>query len=141
MAPEPPVARTASDEPPLPPVVVPARALIPDAPKGESQYTGEDQAPAGLPEVLPLYAQAIPISSMASPERGTIVNLRSADPAEQIFGWYAGRDAEARLDVEKQSGAGVQHLVTALKGARKATVLITTGPNGSQILLTVLEEH
>jgi hypothetical protein len=119
--------------------VIPAQA--PDGQKVESRYTGEDQPPAGLPDDLPLYAQAIPISSMSSGERGTIVNLRSADPAEQVFAWYGAELPKHGWRIETQSGTGGQHLLTALKAGRKTTVLVTTGPAATQILLTVLEDR
>jgi hypothetical protein len=131
-APKPPAA-------PPSPVVLPAE--VPGQGKTESQYTGEEQAPAGLPDDVPLYAQATPISSMSSPQRGTIVNLRSGDPADAIFGWYQAELPKRGWILEKQSGAGGQHLLTALKGGRKATVMITTGASATQILLTVLSEH
>lgn len=135
-----PAAQTAPVEPApeLPPVVIQAETA--DGQKVESWYTGEQQAPAGLPDDLPLYERAIPISSMATQDRGTIVNLRSEDPAEPIFGWYQAELPKHGWLVEKQSGAGGQRLITARKGSRKATVLVTTGPNGTQLLLTVLED-
>jgi hypothetical protein len=141
IAPPPAPERAAPAEvpPPAAPVVIPAQA--PDGTKVESQYTGEQQEPAGLPEDLPLYAGAIPISSMASPARGTIVNLRTTDPAASVFGWYQAELPKHGWIVERQSGAGGQHLVTAVKAGRKVTVLITTGAAGTQLLLTVLENH
>jgi hypothetical protein len=128
-------APPAPPEPPVPPVASPAQA--PEGPKVESRYTGEQQPPVGLPDDVPLYAQATPISSMASPDRGTIVNLRSTDSAEQVFAWYRDELAKRGWTIATQSGAGAQHLLTATKDTRKASVLITTGA-ATQILLTVL---
>ena len=123
-----------------------AKKPAPDAPAaatGEAHdfaYSGESEAPT-LPPDLPLYAAARPISSMSSPTRGTIVNLRSQDAADLVSAWY-GRELPARgWQLETQSGATNSHLVTAVKAGRKATVLITGGPDGTQILLTVLENR
>jgi predicted RNA binding protein YcfA (HicA-like mRNA interferase family) len=78
---------------------------------------------------------------MTSEGHGTIVNLRSEDAAARIATWY-GTELPARgWELEKQSDAAGSHLVIAHKAGRKATVLITGGPQGSQILLTVLEER
>ena len=63
------------------------------------------------------------------------------DAAARIATWY-GTELPARgWELEKQSDAAGSHLVIAHKAGRKATVLITGGPQGSQILLTVLEER
>ena len=103
-------------------------------------FSGESEAPALSPD-LPLYAAAQPISSMSSTTRGTIVNLRSQDEADVVSAWY-GRELPARgWQLATQSGATSSHLVTAVKAGRKATVLITGGPGGTQILLTVLENR
>ncbi len=138
----PPVGAAAQDAPPAPPQAPapgpPSPAQAPEAPKAESRFTGEQQAPVGLPDDVPLYAQSTPISSMASPDRGTIVNLRTADPPEQVFAWYRDELAKRGWKIETQSGAGAHHLLTATKDSRKASVLITTG-SATQILLTVLE--
>jgi hypothetical protein len=78
---------------------------------------------------------------MSSPERGTIVNLSSDDAAEQVSAWYGTELPASGWELEKQSGAAGTHLVTARKGGRKATVLITGGAQGTQILITVLEDR
>jgi hypothetical protein len=106
----------------------------------DAAYSGESEAPA-LPLDVPLYAAAAPISSMSSPTRGTIVNLRSQDAADLVSAWY-GTELPARgWHLQTQSGATNSHLVTAVKEGRKATVLITGGPDGTQILLTVLDDR
>lgn len=133
-----PVPATAEPEEPLamvpaPPEPAPAPVAAPDA-----FFSGPDQAPAGLPDDLPLYTGAVPISSMSSPSRGTIVNLRSIDASEPIFTWYRDELPRRGWLLDKQSGAGGQHLVTAHKDGRKATVLLRPGgEGGTQILLTV----
>jgi hypothetical protein len=104
----------------------------------DSAYSGESQPPA-LPHDVPIYPSALPISSMASPTRGTIVNLRSQDGVDLVSAWYGKELPERGWLLETQSGAANSHLVTAVKQGRKATVLITGNPSGAQILLTVLE--
>lgn len=94
-----------------------------------------------LPDDLPLYAQAIAVSSMSSPASGTVVNLRSTDAPEQVFGWYRDEFPKRGWVVEQQDGAAGQHLVTALKGGRKASVLISAGSSGTQILVTMVESR
>jgi hypothetical protein len=133
-----PADSRASPEPTAPPAPNPNPAETPAAPKVESHYSGEQQPPAGLPDDVPLYAQAFPISSMTSPERGTIVNLRSSDSPDQVVAWYRDELPKRGWTIQRESGAGAQHLLTATKERRKATVLITSGSE-TQILLTVLE--
>ena len=90
---------------------------------------------------VPLYGHAIPISSMSSPQRGTIVDLRSDDSSAQVATWYGSELPARGWELEKHSGAAGSFLVTAHKGGRKATVLITGGAQGTQILITVLEDR
>lgn len=105
-------------------------------------------APNAIPDDLPLYAGAIPVSSMTSQQRGTIVNLRSSDAPDRIFEWYRAELPRRGWLVEKQDGAGAQHLVTAYKGGRKASLLISARPAAeddakteAQILLVVTEDE
>lgn len=135
----PPPMLTASE---LAVVETPATDVAPGAPAEtaevlDSAYSGEAEAPE-LPTDVPLYAAATPISSMSSPTRGTIAHLRSADPVDRVSAWY-GEELSARgWRLETQAGATNSRLVTALKDERKATVLITAGPDGTEIILTVL---
>ena len=136
-APPPATPPAAEMREPPPAAAVPAPAID----SGKADYSGASEPPPKLVSDVPLYGQALPISSMSSPERGTIVNLRSDDPPEQVSAWY-GTELPARgWELEKQSGAAGTHLVTARKGRRKATVLITGGAQGTQILITVLEDR
>ena len=98
-------------------------------------------APAQLAADVPIYGTAPPVSSMASPELGTVVNLRSDDAAEQVSAWYGAELPARGWKLEKQSGAAGSHLLIAHKGRRKATVLITAGAQGTQILTTVVEDR
>jgi hypothetical protein len=137
-APPPPVMPAATETQELAPA---AEAPAPAGESGAAAFSGDAEQPANLAQDVPLYAHALPVSSMTSAGHGTIVNLRSDDAAALISAWY-GTELPARgWELEKQSGVAGSHLVIARKGARKATVLITGGPQGSQILLTVLEER
>ena len=105
-------------------------------------------ASASLPDDLPIYTPSAVVSSMASPERGTIVTLRSDDDPAAIFEWYRAEFEKRGWRVDRQSETGGQHLVTALKGARKASLLITRKVSAAspdrdeaQILLVVTEER
>lgn len=118
-----------------------AEAPAPAGESGGAEFSGASELPANLAQDVPLYAPALPISSMTSEGHGTIVNLRSDDAAALISAWYGTELPAHGWELEKQSGAAGSHLVIARKAGRKATVLITGGPQGSQILLTVLEER
>jgi len=136
-APPPPMPAAAEMREPAPAAAVPATAT--DSGKADSSGASDPRTP--LASDVPLYGQAQPISSMSSPERGTIVNLRSDDAPERVSAWY-GTELPARgWQLEKQSGAAGTHLITARKSRRKATVLITGGAQGTQILITVLEDR
>jgi hypothetical protein len=123
---------------PLPDAVAP-----PGVPPGDAHATAhaEEPEPPALPADVPLYASALPISSMSSPARGTIVNLRSKDAVELVSAWYAKELPAHGWALETQSGAANSQLLTAVKQARRASVLITGNERGTQILLTVLETH
>ncbi len=138
-----------SNAPPLPSPVVatlrpPAAAATEPEPRSDSidaGHAGASGAAAPAAPDIPFYRQAVPISSMTSPERGTVVNLRSDDATERVFAWY-GTELPARgWELEKQSGVGGTYLVTARKAGHRATVLITSGAQGTQILITVLEDR
>jgi hypothetical protein len=134
------------------PTAEPAPAVVAEAPPPDasaapaaavpavrdSAFAGESQQLA-LPPDVPIYPSALPLSSMASPTRGTIVNLRSQDGVDLVSAWYGKELPERGWLLENQSGAANSHLVTAVKQGRRATVLITGSPDGAQILLTVLE--
>lgn len=98
-------------------------------------------APTPLAADVPIYGAAPPVSSMASAELGTVVNLRSDDAAEQVAAWYGAELPARGWELEKQSGAAGSYLLIAHKERRKATVLITGGAQGTQILTTVLEDR
>lgn len=101
-----------------------------------------------LPDDLPVYARAVPISSMTSPASGTIVTLRSEDDPAAILEWYDGEFAKRGWRIERRSESAGRNLLTALKGARKASLLITSKANAesadrneAQIMLVVTEER
>lgn len=127
---------------PAPPAI--GEDPIPDAPVAraapparDSAFSGESQPPV-LPQDVPIYPSALPISSMASPTRGTIVNLRSRDGVDLVSAWYGKELPERGWLLESQNGAANSHMLTAVKQQRRATVLITGTADGAQILLTVL---
>jgi len=138
---------------PLPALVLLATLLAAAAP--DARATPAEPAPGaasapptGLPDDLPLYAGAVPVSSMASPGKGTVVNLRSADAPELVFEWYRAELPKHGWTLDKQNGAGDQHLITARKDGRKASLLISArksadaaAPGETQVLLIVSEEH
>ena len=121
-------------------------APVATAPDAKDTGASEPPAPSRLPDDLPLYAQAVAVSSMNSPSGGTIVNLRSGDAPDPIFAWYCDELPKRGWTVEKQNVAGGQHLVAAFKEGRKLTVVISRGhdTNGeanaaeTRILLTVV---
>lgn len=136
-----PVPAAAETPEAAPAAPAPAPAPAPAREAGEAAFSGDAELPANLAQDVPIYAPARPVSSMTSAGHGTIVNLRSDDAAERISAWYGSELPARGWELEKQSGAAGSHLVTAHKNGRKASVLITGGPQGSQILLTVLEER
>jgi len=83
---------------------------------------------------------------MASPTQGTIVTLRSEDDPTVILDWYDGEFAKRGWQVERRGETGGRNLLTASKGARRASLLITRQASAeeakheeSQILLVVTE--
>lgn len=131
----PPAAAAAPAPDPI--AVEPAPAVAPEA-TGEATAAA---APAQLAADVPVYGAAPPVSSMVSAALGTVVNLRSDDAAEQVAAWYGAELPARGWELEKQSGAAGSHLLIAHKGRRKATVLITAGAQGTQILTTVVEDR
>ncbi len=138
-APLPAPSAAAETQEPAPAAEAPTPAPAREA--GEATFSGDAEPPANLAQDVPLYVPALPVSSMTSAGHGTIVNLRSDDAAERISAWYGSELPARGWELDKQSGAAGSYLIIAHKDGRKATVLITGGPQGSQILLTVLEER
>jgi hypothetical protein len=134
----PPPLPAAAEMRPADPVAAESK---PAADRGNTDYSGASEPPAKPASDVPLYGQALLISSMSSPKRGTIVNLRTEDAPERVAAWY-GTELPARgWELEKQSGVAGTYLVTARKAGNKATVLITSGAPATQILITVLEDR
>ena len=119
-----------TETPPLVPVEIP---------KPDMAFSGPSEPPSGLSDDVPLFPDATTIGSMTSPTRGTIVNLNSPEPADAIFAWYLDELAKRGWTLDKQSTTTFSHLVTATKDARRATILIKTGPAGTAILITVAQ--
>jgi hypothetical protein len=78
---------------------------------------------------------------MSAPEHGAIVNLRSADPAEQVFAWYREQYAQQGWTVEVAKQERARSMVVARKGNRVSSVVITAIPGATQAVLSVLEER
>jgi len=126
---------------PQPSGTVVARTVTRDGEVFEAEYGRENQLPQDFPADVPLYGGAKPLSSMASPEHGTIVNLRSADPPEQVFDWYRAHYAEQGWEIEKELAERGRHTVVARKGNRVSSVVIMGVPGATQALLTVAEDR
>lgn len=119
-----------TEAPMLPPVEIP---------EPDTAFSGPSEPPAGLSEDVPLFPDATTIGSMTSPTRGTIVNLSSSEPIDAIFAWYQQELPRRGWLLAKQNATAFSRLLTATQDARKATVLIKTGPSGTTILITVAQ--
>lgn len=120
-------------------VTSPAPATPPAALAAETGR--EDQLPSGFPDDVPLYGGARPLSSVSAPEHGTIVNLRSADPPEQVFAWYRAHYAAQGWEIEKELAERGRHTVVARKGNRVSSVVVQAVPGATQALLAVAEDR
>jgi hypothetical protein len=118
-----------------------ARTVTPEGEVLEAEYGREGHLPAGFPDDVPLYAPARPLSSMASAEHGTVVNLRSGDPADAVFGWYREHYAERGWTIEHESQSPARSTVVARKGNRVSSVVIQGVPGATQVLLVVAEDR
>ena len=127
--------------PPAPSGAVVARTRTPDGEVFEAEYGKADQLPTDFPDDVPLYGNARPLSSLSAPEHGAIVNLRSTDPAEQVFAWYREHYAQQGWTVEVAKQERARSMVVARKGNRVSSVVITAIPGATQAVLSVLEER
>lgn len=107
----------------------------------DAEFGKEGQLPRDFPADVPLYGEARPMSSMASVEHGTIVNLRSHDAPDRIFAWYKERYLASGWEIEHDSVERGRSLVAARKGNRLSSVSITGVPEFTQIMLTVTEDR
>lgn len=117
------------------------RTLTPDGKVFEAEYGRADQLPSDFPDDVPLYGGARPLSSLASPEHGTVVNLRSADPPEKLFAWYREHYARQGWTVEHADEARGRSTLVVRKGNRVSSVVIQGVPGATQALLTVGEDR
>ena len=140
-------APNAPDEPPRVDVeervdgTVVARTITPDGEVFEAEYGRENQLPSNFPDDVPLYGNAKPLSSMAAPAHGTVVNLRTADTPEQVFAWYREHYAQQGWEIEQQIEERGRSMVLARKGNRVSSVVIMGVPGATQALLTVAEDR
>jgi len=135
---EPDAAATAPAEPTGPVV---ARTVTPDGEVFEAEYGQADQLPTDFPDDVPLYGNARPLSSMAAPNRGTVVNLRSSDTPEQMFAWYQEHYAAQGWQIEHAKEEHARSTLVARKGNRVSSVVILGVPGATQALLTVAEDR
>jgi hypothetical protein len=149
-APEPAVTAAEAPPPEEAPAAGPAeapagprtvRTLTADGEIFEAEYGKAGQLPSDFPDDVPVYAGARPLSSLASPAHGTVVNLRSADPPEQLFAWYRDHYAQQGWTIEHADEARGRSTLVVRKGNRVSSVVIQGVPGATQALLTVDEDR
>lgn len=116
-------------------------AAVAPAPEAPSAAAPEGRLPDDFPGDVPVYDDARPLSSMASAEQGTVVNLRSADPADAIFAWYRKRYPQQGWTIEYASETRARSTLVARKGNRVSSVVIQPVPGSTQVLLLVAEDR
>ncbi|MEB2343525.1 MAG: hypothetical protein OZ948_02160 [Deltaproteobacteria bacterium] len=136
---EPPAPAAAPTPAPAGPVVT--RTVLPDGQVFEAEYGKADQLPTGFPDDVPLYGNARPLSSMAAPDHGTVVNLRSPDPPADLFAWYQEHYLAQGWEIELAKEEHARSTLVARKGNRVSSVVITGVPGATQALLTVAEDR
>jgi hypothetical protein len=141
-APAPDEAPDAAAAPPAEPEgPVVARTLTPDGEVFEAEYGKEGQLPTDFPDDVPLYGNAKPLSSMAAPNHGTVVNLRTSDPPERMFAWYQEQYAAQGWEIELAREEHARSTLVARKGNRISSVVILGVPGATQALVTVAEDR
>jgi len=139
---EAPQAAAATPAPESPaPTTRHGKTITPDGQVFEAEYGGESQLPSDFPGDVPIYAAAHPMSSMSSTGHGTIVNLRTSDPAEQVFDWYKEQMPAAGWKIESEASGRGRSLLGLRKGNRVASLVITGVPDFTSILLSLREDH
>jgi hypothetical protein len=126
---------------PAPSGPVVARTVTPDGEVFEAEYGKADQLPTDFPDDVPLYGNARPLSSMAAPDRGTVVNLRSSDSAAEMFAWYQQQYAAQGWEIEHAKQEHARSTLVARKGNRVSSIVILGVPGATQALLTVSEDR
>lgn len=117
------------------------RMITPDGELFEAEFAKAGQLPSNFPDDVPVYANAEPLSSMASPQRGTVVNLRSTDPPADMFRWYRDRYEAAGWEIETAKEERSRSTLVARKGNRVSSVVLTSIPGATQALVQVSEER
>jgi len=141
VAPQAAAAAPAPESPAPPPATRHGRTITPDGQVFEAEYGGESQLPTDFPGDVPIYAAAHPMSSMSSAGHGTIVNLRTSDPEEQVFDWYKEQMSAAGWKIESEASGRGRSLLGLRKGNRVASLVITGVPEFTSILLSLREDH
>lgn len=134
-----PEGASAAPAPPAGPVV--ARTVTPDGEVFEAEYGKADQLPTDFPDDVPLYGNARPLSSLAAPSRGTVVNLRSPDEPAKLFAWYQEQYAAQGWEIEHAKEEHARSTLVARKGNRVSSIVILGVPGATQALLTVAEDR
>lgn len=118
-----------------------ARTITAEGEVFEAEYGQEGQLPSDFPDDVPLYGNAQPLASMAAPEHGTVVNLRTTDAPEQVFAWYRERYAKQGWEIEQQIEERSRSTLVASKGNRVSSIVIIGVPGATQILLTIADDR
>jgi hypothetical protein len=114
---------------------------LPDGRVFEAEYGGEGELPTDFPDDVPLYGDAKPMSSVASVESGTVVSMRTQDPADRVFAWYQERYAAQGWEIEHEAVERGRSLIAARKGNRLSSVVITGIPEFTQVMVSVREDR
>lgn len=117
------------------------RTLTPDGEVFEAEFGKAGQLPSNFPADVPVYENATPLSSMASPQHGTVVNLRSTDPPGDVFAWYRDRYEAAGWEIESAQQERSRSTLVARKGNRVSSLVLTHVPGATQALLQVAEDR
>jgi len=136
-----PATPPAPDNPAPPAATRRGKTITPDGQVFEAEYGGESQLPSDFPGDVPIYAAAQPMSSMSSVGHGTIVNLRTSDPADRVFDWYKEQMPAAGWKIESEASGRGRSLLGLRKGNRVASLVITGVPEFTSILLSLREDH
>ena len=140
-APQAVAAEPTPASPPSPPATRRGKTITPDGQVFEAEYGGESQLPTDFPGDVPIYAAAHPMSSMSSVGHGTIVNLRTTDPAERVFDWYREQMPAAGWKIESEASERGRSLLGLRKGNRVASLVITGVPEFTSILLSLRDDR
>jgi hypothetical protein len=135
--PAPPPSAPPATAPPAaaPAPAPPAAPAAPDAPAARPSAL-----PAGYPDDLPTYPAASAVATSQDGEEGLLVAFESADASDRIFEFYKDALAKQGWQLEGEMSSEGQHMLIANKGARKASVMISTESGKTEITVTVTKD-